>query len=85
MREIRFSIDRDWAGAAHGEEGFAGAHPVSNSWGGWPSAVGIAPYLTLRAYVDGPPDPAMTPVRSWLTSAGVSPASAMAWSMAIYA
>jgi len=57
MREIRFSIDRDWAGAAHGEEGFAGAHPVSNSWGGWPSAVGIAPYLTLQAYVDGPPDP----------------------------
>lgn len=57
MREIRFSIDRDWAGAAHGEEGFGGAHPVTNSWGGWPSAVGIAPYLTLRAYVEGPPDP----------------------------
>jgi 6-pyruvoyltetrahydropterin/6-carboxytetrahydropterin synthase len=57
MREIRFSIDRDWAGAAHGEEGFGQAHPVSNSWGGWPSAVGIAPYLVLRAYVEGPPDP----------------------------
>jgi len=57
MREIRFSIDRDWAGAAHGEEGFGQAHPVANSWGGWPSAVGIAPYLILRAYVEGPPDP----------------------------
>ena len=56
MREIRFSIDRDWAQAAHGEEGFERAHPVSNSWGGWPSAVGIAPYLVLRACVEGPPD-----------------------------
>ena len=39
MREIRFSIDRDWVRGAHGAEGFEGALPVSNSWGGWPSAV----------------------------------------------
>ncbi len=57
MREIRFSIDRDWAGAARGEEGFERAHPVTNSWGGWPSAVGIAPYLVLRATVSGTPNP----------------------------
>ncbi len=57
MREIRFSIDRDWAAAAHGAEGFERAHPVTNSWGGWPSAVGIAPYLVLRAGLSGPPDP----------------------------
>jgi len=57
MREIRFSVDRDWARAAHGEEGFEGALPVTNSWGGWPSAVGIAPYLTLRIVVSGMPHP----------------------------
>src|SRR5262245_59635783 len=57
MREIRFSIDRDWARAAHGEEGFEGALPVTRSWGGWPSAVGIAPYLVLRVTVSGWPDP----------------------------
>ena len=56
MREIRFSIDRDWARAAHGESGFQGALPVTNSWGGWPSAVGVAPYLTLRIVVSGIPD-----------------------------
>lgn len=56
-REIRFSIDRDWAAAAHGEDGFAQAHPITNSWGGWPSAVGIAPYLVLRIEVAGVPDP----------------------------
>jgi 6-pyruvoyltetrahydropterin/6-carboxytetrahydropterin synthase len=56
MREIRFSIDRDWVRAAHGEEGFAGALPVTNSWGGWPSAVGIAPYLVLQIVVSGEPD-----------------------------
>lgn len=56
-REIRFSIDRDWASAAHGEDGFARAHPITNSWGGWPSAVGIAPYLVLRVEVAGSPDP----------------------------
>ncbi|MFQ5424222.1 MAG: 6-carboxytetrahydropterin synthase [Phycisphaerae bacterium] len=57
MREVRFSIDRDWARAAHGAGGFEGALPVTNSWGGWPSAVGIAPYLVLRIIVSGVPDP----------------------------
>ena len=57
MREIRFSIDRDWVRAAHGQNGFARAHPVTNSWGGWPSATGIAPYLVLRIVVSGMPDP----------------------------
>ncbi len=56
MREIRFSIDRDWARAAHGASGFEGALPVTNSWGGWPSAVGVAPYLMLRIVVSGEPD-----------------------------
>src|SRR2546430_2218412 len=56
-REVRFSIDRDWVRAAHGEEGFARALPISNSWAGWPSAVGIAPYLILKATLEGPPDP----------------------------
>jgi 6-pyruvoyltetrahydropterin/6-carboxytetrahydropterin synthase len=56
MREIRFTIDRDWARAAHGESGFEGALPVTNSWGGWPSAVGVAPYLVLRLVVSGQPD-----------------------------
>ncbi len=57
MREVRFSIDRDWARAAHGAAGFEGALPVTNSWGGWPSAVGIAPYLVLRIIVSGVPNP----------------------------
>ncbi len=57
MREVRFSVDRDWAVAAHGAEGFEKALPVTNSWGGWPSAVGIAPYLVLRVIVSGRPDP----------------------------
>ncbi|MFQ5429222.1 MAG: 6-carboxytetrahydropterin synthase [Phycisphaerae bacterium] len=57
MREIRFSIDRDWAAAAHGTQGFDGALPITNAWGGWPSAVGIAPYLVLRIEVTGVPDP----------------------------
>lgn len=55
-REVRFSIDRDWVLGAHGAEGFEHALPVTNSWGGWPSAVGIAPYLTLRIEVSGVPD-----------------------------
>jgi len=55
-REIRFSIDRDWVLGAHGTEGFEHALPVTNSWGGWPSAVGISPYLTLRIEVSGVPD-----------------------------
>lgn len=50
-REVRFSVDRDWAG--HVEF----TRPVTNSWGGWPSAVGIVPYLRLRATVAGEPDP----------------------------
>lgn len=57
MREIRFSIDRDWVRGAHGDSGFEGALPVTNSWGGWPSAVGVAPYLVLRIIVSGLPDP----------------------------
>lgn len=57
MREIRFSIDRDWARAAHGADGFEGALPVTNSWGGWPSAVGIAPFLVLQIVVSGVADP----------------------------
>ena len=50
-REVRFSVDRDWAG--HVE--FSRA--ITNSWGGWPSAVGLVPYLRLRATVTGTPDP----------------------------
>lgn len=50
-REVRFSVDRDWAG--HVEF----SRPVTNSWGGWPSAVGLVPYLLLRATVAGEPDP----------------------------
>ena len=57
MREVRFTIDRDWVRVAIGESGFEKALPVINSWGGWPSAVGIAPYLILRITVSGPPDP----------------------------
>lgn len=49
-REVRFSIDRDWAG--HVEF----SRPITNSWGGWPSAVGVVPYLRLRATVVGRPD-----------------------------
>lgn len=56
-REVRFSIDRDWVRGAHGAEGFGAAMPITNSFGGWPSAVGIAPYLVLRATLSGPPDP----------------------------
>lgn len=50
-REVRFSVDRDWAG--HVEF----SRPITNSWGGWPSAVGIVPYLRLRATVAGAADP----------------------------
>jgi len=58
MREVRFSIDRDWVRAARGAEGFEKALPVTNSWGGWPSAVGVAPYLVLRIVVSGEAHPA---------------------------
>jgi len=50
-REVRFSVDRDWAGHIDF------ARPITNSWGGWPSAVGLVPYLRLRATVAGEPDP----------------------------
>ncbi len=50
-REVRFSTDRDWAGRV------AFSRAVTNSWAGWPSAVGIVPYLRLRATVAGAPDP----------------------------
>lgn len=50
-REVRFSVDRDWAG--HIEP----ARPLTNSWAGWPSAVGLVPYLRLRATLVGEPDP----------------------------
>lgn len=50
-REVRFSVDRDWAGRVEF------TRPVTNSWGGWPSAVGVVPYLRLRAVVAGEPDP----------------------------
>lgn len=49
-REVRFSVDRDWAG--HVEF----SRPITNSWGGWPSAVGIVPFLRLRATVLGTPN-----------------------------
>jgi 6-pyruvoyltetrahydropterin/6-carboxytetrahydropterin synthase len=50
-REVRFSVDRDWAG--HIEF----SRPLTNSWAGWPSAVGLVPYLRLCATVSGEPDP----------------------------
>lgn len=50
-REVRFSVDRDWAGHLD----FSA--PITNSWGGWPSAVGLVPFLCLRATVAGEPDP----------------------------
>ena len=50
-REVRFSVDRDWAGHIEFER------PVTNSWGGWPSAVGLVPYLVLRVTVSGEPHP----------------------------
>ncbi|MFQ5805583.1 MAG: 6-carboxytetrahydropterin synthase [Phycisphaerae bacterium] len=50
-REVRFSVDRDWAGRIEF------TRPVTNSWGGWPSSVGLVPYLRLRATVAGHPDP----------------------------
>lgn len=45
MREIRFSV------------GPGTDAPVTNSWGGWPTAGGVQPYLVLRARVEGTPDP----------------------------
>src|SRR5437868_7219745 len=45
MREIRFSVGPEPAG------------PVLNSWAGWPAATGIQPFIVLRAWVEGEPDP----------------------------
>jgi len=50
-REVRFSVDRDWAGYIEF------SRPLTNPWGGWPSSVGLVPYLRLRATVSGEPDP----------------------------
>lgn len=50
-REVRFSVDRDWAGRVDP------ARPLTNSWGGWPSAVGLVPYLRTRVTIAGEPDP----------------------------
>lgn len=47
MREVRFSVDRDWAGR------IAPSRPITNSWAGWPSAVGLVPYLRLRVTMIG--------------------------------
>ena len=49
-REVRFSVDRDWAGRIDLER------PITNSWAGWPSAVGLVPFLRLRATLAGRPD-----------------------------
>lgn len=49
-REVRFSVDRDWAGRIEF------TRPITNSWAGWPSAVGLVPYLRLRLTVAGEPD-----------------------------
>jgi 6-pyruvoyltetrahydropterin/6-carboxytetrahydropterin synthase len=49
-REVRCAVDRDWAGRVEP------SRPITNSFAGWPSAVGIVPYLRLRATVAGVPD-----------------------------
>lgn len=49
-REVRFSVDRDWAGRVDPSA------VVANSWAGWPSAVGVVPYLRLRVTISGEPD-----------------------------
>ena len=43
-REIRFSVGPEPAG------------PVHNSWGGWPAAADVAPFLILRGTLQGQPD-----------------------------
>jgi 6-pyruvoyltetrahydropterin/6-carboxytetrahydropterin synthase len=50
-REVRFSVDRDWAGHIQP------ARRITNAWAGWPSAVGVVPYLRFRATAGGRPDP----------------------------
>lgn len=49
-REVRFSVDRDWAG--HIDP----LREAANTWGGYPTAVGIVPHLRLRATIHGEPD-----------------------------
>jgi len=44
MREVRFSV------------GPSDESPITNSWGGWPSASSVQPYLVLRSRVEGEPD-----------------------------
>ena len=51
-REVRFSVDRDWAGHLDPQR------QATNAWAGWPSAVGVVPYLVTRVTVSGEPDPA---------------------------
>lgn len=51
-REVRFSVDRDWAGQVDPQR------KATNSWAGFPSAVGLVPYLITRVTVSGEPDPA---------------------------
>ncbi len=53
MREIRFSVDRNWAGRMEFNR------PITNSWDGWPSAAGVVLYLVLRATVAGKPGPGL--------------------------
>jgi len=45
MREVRFSLGPDTN------------TEVTNSYAGWPSAAGIAPYLVLQGVIAGEPDP----------------------------
>ncbi len=45
MREVRFSAGTPAGG------------PVANSWGGWPAATGLQPYVRLRVCIEGDPDP----------------------------
>lgn len=49
-REVRFSVDRDWAGRVDPQK------KATNAWAGWPSAVGVVPYLVTRVTVSGEPD-----------------------------
>lgn len=82
-REVRFSVDRDWAG--HIDP----SRPPTNSWGGWPSAVGLVPYLKLRIVVSGRPDPQTgylcniktldDVVRSWAIPAAAEALRACGW------
>ncbi len=50
-REVRMSLTGTWTGKV---ESFPSP---ANSWAGWPSAVGLEPYMRLRVTVSGQPDP----------------------------